>query len=103
MSETILSPDAAATEEPSRLYTRWRGVTVSHIEYGNPLHLTFVIALTLDNGAIRHFSKAVWVTDAILQERLRREVRPGDHIRVHLETDWADADIPTVLKDFCLS
>ena len=103
MSETILSPDAVATSEPSRLFTRWLPVTVSHVEYGNPLHLTFVIALTLDNGTIRQFSKAVWITDAAMQERLRREVRPGDHIRVHLETDWAADHIPTLLKDFCLA
>ncbi len=102
MSETILSPDAVDTLEPSRVYTRWLPVTVSHIEYGEPLRLTFVLALTLDNGAITHSSKSIRVTDAAMQERLRREVKPGDRIRVHLETDWAADHIPTVLKDFCL-
>ena len=85
----------------SGIYTRWLNVTISHIEDGNPLRLTFYLVLTLPDGVARHSSKSITVTDAALQERLRREAKPGDHIRVCLETDWDDDDIPTILKDFC--
>lgn len=101
MSETILSPDAILTQEPARSYPQWLPVTVTHLEDGNALHLTFALALTLADGTIRHFTKAVWVTEATMQERLRREVKTGDHIRVYLETDWSNPNIPTVLQNFC--
>lgn len=101
MSNVILGPDAVPASENTSLHTRWLDVTVSSLEEGDPLRLTFYFVLTLRNGGAKHSSRSVIVTDDGLQERLR--LRPGDSIRVCLETEWAAGDIPTILKDFCIA
>jgi hypothetical protein len=101
MSRKPFSTDTLPTSDPSGLSSRWLDVTVSHIGGDNPLRLTFYLVLTLRDGVVKHSSKATIVTDTALQDRLRQEVKPGDQLRVCLETDWDADDIPTVLKDFC--
>jgi len=102
MNNTTIPSDTVSTSATPGLYTRWLDVTISHIEDSNQLRLTFYLEMTLNNGARKHSSKSVTVTDLALQERLRRDVKPGDCVRVWLETDWDADTIPTVLKDFCL-
>jgi hypothetical protein len=101
MSNVTVAADTINSPVTPGLHSRWLDVTVLALDSGNPLRQTYTLALTLQNGTTRHVSKTVVVTDAALQERLRQEMKPGERTRVHLETDWDDEDIPTVLKDFC--
>ena len=76
-------------------------VTVSGLVEGNPAQLGFYKVLTLRNETKKPCSQVVQVQDEDLLQRLRSEVDPGDRIRVTIETDWAEKDMPTVLTDFC--
>ena len=62
-----------------------------------PAELTFYTLKTLPNGQQLPYPQTVQVLEAGLLQRLRR-LSPGAKIRVCVETDWASADIPTVLK-----
>jgi hypothetical protein len=88
-------------EEKSRHEVLTMNVTLSGLMESEPPKMAFNKVLTLKNGSKRHGSQVVPVPDADLWRRLRAEVRPGDRIRVTIETDWGAEGLPTVLKDFC--
>src|SRR5215467_12632441 len=74
------------TARESAVHTQWLDVTVQSMIGSDPLRLTFYSVLTLRNGATKHCSKEIAVTDPHLLQRLREEVLPGDKIRVCIET-----------------
>jgi len=67
MSKTIQPDNSVAIAPESGLYTRWLDVTLSHLEEGDSLILTFYLSVTLGNGATKRVSKSVRVTDPSLQ------------------------------------
>jgi len=54
----------------------------------------------LRNGGERTITEKVPVPDDALWHRLTSEVSKGDEIRITVETDWSDPDLPTRLADF---
>lgn len=75
-------------------------VTFSGLVETVPMKIAFYKVLTLRNGSKKHCSQVVQVTDESLAQRLRDDVKPGDRIRVIVETDWTAKDMPSTLKDF---
>jgi len=102
MSNTTLPSDTDSASATPGLYSRWLDVTISHIVDSDPVRITFYFEMILNNGARKQVSKSAAVTGVALQERLRRDAKLHDPVRVCLETDWDADNIPTVLKDFCL-
>jgi hypothetical protein len=77
-------------------------VRVGGIVDSNPPLLAFSKSLTQQEGQRKLHTQRVQVTDPDILARLRSEVDTGDELDIVLETDWSQAEIPTVLKDFSL-
>jgi hypothetical protein len=58
--------------------------------------------MRLKSGGERTVTEKIPVLDAALWDRLTSEVSKGDELRIAVETDWADPDLPTWLADFAV-
>ena len=80
--------------------TVWSQVIVTGLVESNPPQFGFYMTLTLRDGKKRRCQRSLSITEEAMLQRLRTEVKPGDEIKVCIETDWGAEDIPSILKDF---
>ena len=69
----------------------------SELTDNTPAEMTFTTLKTLPGGQCLPCAQTVQVLDAGLLQRISY-LKPGDKIKVRIETDWASKDIITVLK-----
>lgn len=69
----------------------------SELVYNTPAELTFTTMKRLAGGQHLPCAQTVQVLDAGLLQHIRH-LKPGDKIKVCIETDWASKDITAVLK-----
>jgi hypothetical protein len=101
MSADVISQNSFVEENPEGSHCEWVRLNFTGMTSGNPPIAAFQGALTLRNGETRHIRLHAYVPDKILQLRLLN-IAAGTEVRILIETDWKQPQLPTELKDVVL-